>query len=319
MAESLTKNKQDAETLKKMVDKYFAPIQMISFKELTEGYFNVAYEIYLSNKKSVILKVAPAKNTRIMTYEKNIMLSEVNGMELAIKKGGIPVPKILGYDDSCTICDSSYFFMEKLEGSSLYTDKDSISQSDLDNIYTEMGRINKKINEIHCQCFGYPGNPEYQGKEWFPVFKKMLQAGINDSKNGNVDIKIPIDTLFNYLDRDKEIFAEITVPQLVHWDLWDGNIFVKNGKITGIIDWERCIWGDPLLEAGFRCYDMNPHFLKGYGIDSLSENQKRRAIWYDVYLFILQSLECEYRKYETMDMYNRAIDLLEKQFKKLAD
>lgn len=319
MADSLTKNKQSEKNLEKIVEKYFSPIKLNTYKELTEGYFNVAYEITLSNQKAIILKIAPSKETRIMTYETNIMFSEVNSMEMAYKKGGIPVPKILGYDNSCTICNSPYFFMEKLEGNSLFSIKSTIDKDTLSNIYTEIGRINKRINEIICPCFGYPGEPEFQGAEWYPVFKKMLQAGINDAQRGNVDIKIPINTLFEYLERDKEIFSEITEPRLVHWDLWDGNIFVKDGKITGIIDWERCIWGDPLLEVSFRCYDLNPNFLKGYGISSLTENQKRRSLWYDIYLFILQSLECEYRKYETMEFYDRSIKFLKEQFTKLSD
>ena len=319
MSDSSTKNKQSEQILAKMVEKYFYPIKMTSFKELTEGYFNVAYEIFLSNGNSVILKIAPSKEMRIMTYEINIMLSEVESLKMAFKKGGILVPKIIGYDDSCIICNSPYFFMEKLEGNSLFTVKNSIKQNILNDIYTEIGRINKKINEIRCPCFGYPGQTEFQGPEWFPIFKKMLQAGVDDAQRGSIDIKIPINKLFEYLERDKNVFSEVTVPQLVHWDLWDGNIFVKDGKVTGIIDWERCIWGDPLLEVGFRCYDMNPNFLKGYGISSLNENQKRRALWYDIYLFLLQSLECEYRNYETMDFYDRAIKFLKEQFEKLSD
>ena len=68
--ESLTKNKQNKETISKMVEKYFTPLRMVSFHELTEGYFNMAYEIHLSNGEQVILKIAPSKEMRVMTYEK---------------------------------------------------------------------------------------------------------------------------------------------------------------------------------------------------------------------------------------------------------
>ena len=37
---------------------------------MTEGYFNIAYEIHLSNEEQVILKIAPLKEVRVMTYEK---------------------------------------------------------------------------------------------------------------------------------------------------------------------------------------------------------------------------------------------------------
>ena len=31
----------------------------------------------------------------------------------------------------------------------------------------------------------------------------------------------------------------------------------KTGRIPGVIDWERCLWADPLMEVGFRTYDGN--------------------------------------------------------------
>ena len=64
----------------------------------------MAYEVTLSSGEAVILKVAPANGIRVMTYERNIMCAEVQAMEMALEHGGIPVPKVLGYDDSHTIC-----------------------------------------------------------------------------------------------------------------------------------------------------------------------------------------------------------------------
>ena len=31
--------------------------------------------------------------------------------------------------------------------------------------------------------------------------------------------------------------------------MWEGNIFVKDGEISGIIDWERAMWGEPVGKA----------------------------------------------------------------------
>lgn len=111
---SLTKNRQSKDTIAKMVEKYFTPLKMESYHELTEGCFNMAYEIRLSNGKQVILKIAPLTKIHVMTYEKNIMSAEVETMRLTMRNGQIPVPKVIGYDNSCTVCNSPYFFMEKL-------------------------------------------------------------------------------------------------------------------------------------------------------------------------------------------------------------
>lgn len=315
--ESLTKNKQSEDIIRKMVKKFFALDEMKTYRELTEGYFNVAYEVTLKSGNVVILKVAPPKEVSVMTYEKNIMFSEVEAMKMVAENIDIPAPKVLGYDDSCTICSSPYFFMERLDGHSLNFIKKNLSQDEIQNIYMEAGSINKKINDINCPCFGYPGQSEYQGQKWYSVFRKMLESGVSDANKGNVDLKIPISEMWNYLERDKYIFDEVTEPKLVHWDCWDGNIFVENGVITGFIDWERSLWADPLMEVGFRTYSDNTSFQKGYGLKTLTRNEKHRALWYDIYLMILVSSEYEYRKYETMDTYNLATSTLMKQFEQL--
>ena len=296
--ESLTKNRQSEETLRKMVERFFHPHELQSYKEMTEGYFNVAYEVTLSSGEAVILKVAPAPNVRLMSHERNIMYAEVQAMKKVREHGGIPVPEVLGYDNSNTICRSPYFFMEKLDGSSLNEMKDSLTREQIQGIYRETGKMCRKINSMICPCFGYPGQPEYQGTDWYQVFRRMLEAGIDDARQGNVDLQIPVDELLNCLTQDRDIFAEVTEPRLVHWDLWDGNVFVSDGKITGLIDWERCIWGDPLLEVGFRCHAENEFFRSGYGVARFTESEQRRILWYDIYLFVLASLECEYRKYD---------------------
>ena len=46
---------------------------------------------------------------------------------------------------------------------------------------------------------------------------------------------------------------EVTVPALVHFDLWPGNILVDRpadgpARIGGLIDGERMFWGDPLAD-----------------------------------------------------------------------
>lgn len=314
---SITKNKPQSDIIARMVEKFFAPLQMKSCRELTEGFFNAAYEICLQNNDKVVLKIAPAKETRVMTYEKNIMFSEVEAMKLAARYGGIPVPAVIGCDAGCTICSSPYFFMEKIEGQSLNAVKNTLTPSQIRNIYIETGKINKKINEVRLSAFGYPGQSDFQGNAWYPVFRRMLEAGVNDALRADVDLKIPIDRLWLYLERDRSVFEEVTEPRLVHWDCWDGNIFVESGKVTGIIDWERSLWGDPLMEVGFRTYSDNTHFQKGYGITALTESQKRRALWYDIYLLLLMSLEYEYRHYETPDIYVWSTRLLEEQFQKL--
>lgn len=312
MAASLTKNKKSNEEIVKMIQKGLGNINVIKIEELTEGFFNIAYLIELENNREVILKIAPPSDAVIMTHEKNIMYSEVTSMKMVEEKTNCPVAKILFYDNSHTICDVDYFIMEKLEGKSFNSIIGILSEADKENINYEMGIYNKQLNSIYGERFGYFGQPNKKGEDWFEVFKSIVGDAISDAQQLSVDLKISGEYILELLERDKGYFQEVKVPKFVHWDLWAGNIFVSDGKITGLIDFERCLWADELMEVGFRTYGYNQKFFQGYGIENLNNNQQIRVKWYDVYLFLICSIEGTYRNYETRDIYNWGTDMLKK-------
>lgn len=317
--QALTKNHQSEDKIRQMTHRAFGEGSYAAHKELTEGFFNTAYLVTLQDGREAVLKVAPAPGVRVMRYEKDIMQAEIEAMRLVEKVEGIPAPKVLFADESGELCASAYFFMEKLEGASLNSLRESgaVTQEEVIAAHEESGRICARLNAMHGLRFGYPGQPELQQTEWLPMFRIMLEMAFEDAKDGNVEEPITREELFALLERDKAAFAQVRTPCLVHWDLWDGNLFVKDGKVVGVIDWERCLWADPLMEVGFRTYDDDKSFLRGYAIGELTQEQATRALWYDIYLLLLMSLETEYRKYEGDGFHNWCTGLLRQQLDKV--
>lgn len=84
----------------------------------------------------------------------------------------------------------------------------------------------------------------------------------------------------------------------------DGNFFVKNGEITAMIDWERALWAEGLMEDRFRFHNKSRSFRTGYGIEQLTKSQLVRSRWYDVYLYLIMMFEGTYRHYDNNDQYN---------------
>ena len=308
--ESITKNRKHRADIECMMNREFPKLRAVQIKELKEGYFNAAYDVTLSDGRQVILKIAPVSDALIMSYEKNIMFSEVNAMKLVKAQSKVPVPEIYMYDAGCSVCDAPYFIMEKIPGKSLSAINQELSDKEKADIMRQVGAYTRQINAITGTEFGYPGQPDMQGSRWFPVFKKMMRLAVADAEKMEIDLKIDIEELFLSLDADESCFHEVQIPRLVHWDLWDGNIFVERGKVTGIIDFERAIWGDPLMEVGFRSYGQSTDFLEGYGKNEFTLNEKKRILWYDIYLFLLVALEYKYRKYETDNTYKWATEML---------
>jgi hypothetical protein len=97
---------------------------------------------------------------------------------------------------------------------------------------------------------------------------------------------------------------DVKEPALVDWDMWDGNIFVnpETKAITGIVDFERALWGDPLMEVNFGAFGLKPGLVHGYGVDLfVAPNAQICRALYNVYLWLIMVIECTFRQFETKD------------------
>lgn len=93
----------------------------------------------------------------------------------------------------------------------------------------------------------------------------MLQDAYSDAECFAIPLGVSERELSALLKRHRVYFAEATQPHLVHWNLWAGNIFVQERRVTGLIDFEQSMWADILMETGFRTSQQNAAFLRGYG------------------------------------------------------
>ncbi|WP_124067260.1 phosphotransferase [Clostridium sp. E02] len=307
---SRTKNNQTQETLNQMILNAFPQRISTSITELTEGYFNVAYRIAFEDGESVILKIAPPAGIPVMSYEKDMMKGEVMAMRIAAKSAHVPVAKILYYNEQFPVLNSPYFFMEFLEGQSFHLLKDQLSDEIKKKIKVNSGKLNRTINEITGEAFGYISQPDTWGPNWYSVFSQMINLALSDARQLSIDLKISTEKLLHQLKLSQYAFLEVTTPKLVHWDLWDGNLLIKDDRISGLIDWERALWGDPLMEAGFRSYGNSEDFKEGYQVKNISKTEQVRILWYDLYTLLLMAQECDYRRYDTRDMYDWATNQL---------
>lgn len=310
MPVSITKSAVSEEIIYKMVQKAFG-CEPKEITELTEGFFNVAYRIDLG-ARIVILKVAPSPEVEVLTCEKNIMWTEVDSMRMAKAKTNVPIPEIYYYDDSKELINRPYFFMQALIGRNFFTIMNDMSEEEKVGIFRQAGEYTRELNQITGERFGYYGQPDRQGDNWYVVFRNLILDAFSDLKRKNIAVPVEQEKLLVLLEADKECFDKVTIPRYVHWDIWAGNIFVENGRITGIIDFERAMWADELMEVGFRTYDYSAAFFEGYGKTDLNAEEKRRAQWYDMYLFLLMRTECDYRGYEGTWHYDWSGEMIEK-------
>ncbi|WP_179013817.1 phosphotransferase family protein [Paenibacillus sp. 79R4] len=288
----------------------FAGTKSIAYaEELTDGMYNTAYTLTLNDGKKVVLKVAPDSSIQSMRYEKGMMRCEVEVLRLLRARGDIPVPEVYYYSGDQT--DLEYFIMEYMSGVTFVKVKKSLPQEEREVIEAELGRLNRLINDIEGERFGYYALQEQQGTEWPDVLRSMFGGILADARDAGVSLPMTEDEIWSVLDQAQASLEEVKTPCLVHWDLWDGNVFIRDGRITGLIDCERALWGDYLLEFNFRTVSgQSAAFLRGYGIEQLTPSEKTRSQIYDLYLVLILHIECAYRKYEDQRHIEWATKLL---------
>lgn len=283
-----------------------------ALKELSDGWANAAYAVTLQDGRTVILKAAPTSDTRLMTYEQNLMTAEVEAMRLVKQEGCVPIPLIYAHDASETLVNCEYFIMEQLEGEPYNKVKDSLSVEQRSLIEFELGEYNRRINDIRGTHFGYfAQSSQPQDRSWRDTFHLMILDVLADGESAGVQLPASYDTIRQELAKRLHVLDEVTEPRLVHWDLWDGNVFVKDHSITGIIDFERALWGDPLMEIYFSHFNNSEPFLRGYRVAELTNGQRARRVLYDLYLDLILYIECPYRLYQDENHISWAYENME--------
>ncbi|WP_437275137.1 aminoglycoside phosphotransferase family protein [Sorangium sp. So ce375] len=308
--ESKTKNQKTRPQIAAMAARAFGGVALADGEdavlELKDGWFNAAYDIRLADGRQVILKIAPPRDAEVMLYEKNIMATEVAAMRLVRQNPAIPVPEVYSFDSAHDLCDSDYFFMEKIAADNLEHVSASLAPETQASIGLHIGEIVREINGFTGAYFGYDGNPDLRASTWREAFTKIMDSVLEDGARKGVAYDHGHDEIRAAVLRHAPALDEVTTPRLVHWDVWNPNVFVKEGRVAGIIDFERALWADPLMEAQFRLLSSESitSSMRGYGKTSFTFEEERRCRLYSLHLALVMNTECHYRNYDTDFVYN---------------
>jgi aminoglycoside phosphotransferase (APT) family kinase protein len=308
--ESKTKNRKTREQIESMVSRAFNGLGTAAgddvVLELKDGWFNASYKIRLADGRDVVLKIAPASDVEVMLYEKNIMATEVAAMRLVRQNPAIPVPEIYYFDDTHALCNADYFFMEHMTGDSLEHVSHSLAPVAKASIERHVGEIIREINSFPGAYFGYDGNPDLRADTWQEAFIMIFESVLEDAARKNVHFDFSYDELRAIVLKHVPALKEVTKPCLVHWDAWNPNFFVRDGIITGIIDFERALWAEPLMEAQFRRFGDSAvtDSMRGYGKTTFTFAEEQRSHLYALHLGLVMHTECFFRNYDNQEIFN---------------
>ncbi|GGD70036.1 aminoglycoside phosphotransferase family protein [Microbacterium murale] len=305
--ESRTKNRQDLEAIRAMVQRAYGHAQLLNGEqfaiELTHGWFNAAYKITLRDSRQVVLKVAPSPNTDVMTYERSLMLNELAAMDVLSRRATVRIPSVDFVDTTRTICDGFWFFMHYIEADNfgVLLEAGALSAETKQRLYEQLGTMNRELNGIVGPHFGPIGGPGFF--TWREAFLDLVHAALNDGIRARVDLGLAYDTIRSLVIKNSAVLEEVREPRFVSWDLWPSNVMVRDGKIVAAIDHERALYADPLMEAGFLGDELpvfgdSASFQLGYGFSEWSEPEQRRRRLYSLYFALVMTIEPSFRGHQ---------------------
>lgn len=311
-----SKNRQSENVLRKMVTLAFPGRELLTSEELTDGLCNAIYKITLDDGEAVVLKIAAKGRRGLLHNEPCLMKTEVEALRIAAECGCAPVPSVLFHSTDTSLCGGEFFFMEFAPGITLGKARNELEREELREYIIKTGALVGSISAVNGTRFGIVGcDDSFDCQHDFLLW--MFRNVIGDAEEMSVDFGVPKEEILSRLVAEKLLFDEVDVPHLVHYDIWENNLMIKDGEIVSVLDWERALFGDPLMEDRFRRYSRNPLFFQGVGINTPTESQLRRMLWYDILIFSTMMTEVYYRAYETDEQYHWAKGLFSESWRDL--
>lgn len=260
---------------------------MTAAQILSGGLFNTTYRLETENRR-VILRLGPVNRHLLLPYERHLMAAEGDVLNL-MKSRGIPTSDILTLDCSRELFDRDVMVVDCLDAVCLSTME--VDKETEHRLCREAGRLTAKIHELTAADL--PGSSEKPfgrysnvlmgqgGATWKEALLTELSQWRSLAEPAGVFHSRECDRIEDWFHSHSHVLDSVTVPHLVHGDLWYGNILVdKDHNLTAIIDGDRAFFGDPDFEMATG-WMISDSFLEGYGrgLDMSEEAVLRRRLY----------------------------------------
>lgn len=301
--DAASKNRQSDEKICELTGRAFPGRTVTGIAEMNAGMCNALYKITLDDARRVVLKISSPGMRNKCSNERWLMESESEALRLIEARAPqVSAPRLLYYDDSLTVCTGKYLFMEYVDGELMAERLDALEPEQADALHREVGRYVNRIGEVKNDRFGIVGSGE-EFDSLFGLVKLLVYNVVGDLEKNGADVGVPFDEVRTRLERDKPHFDAYTgAPSMVHFDIWENNIILKNDRIAGLLDWERTLWGEVLMEERFRDYNDIPAFyegfFEGFGRSEFTCSERMRMKWYDIWMDFASMNERYFRMYE---------------------
>jgi len=258
----------------------------LAFEPVRTGKHNTSYFVRGAGD-DIVLRISPPDDAGFLFYEQRMMAQEPELHALLRAETSVPVADILAYDDSRALLHRDYLLMERLPGRPL-TDA-GLSGRQMDGVLEQVGRYLAQMHALVADRYGYLGahRPMQPQSTWVEAFAVMWNRLLDDVVACGGYRPEEANALRRLLEVYRPHFDRPVTASLLHMDIWSQNILVNDGgHVTGLVDLDRALWGDPEIEFAVLdyCGISEPSFWQGYGrARDLSFPAQIRARFYLLY------------------------------------
>ncbi|WP_149549255.1 phosphotransferase family protein [Streptomyces marokkonensis] len=275
------------------------PDALARVRTLTGGTYNTVEELLLTDGSRYVLKIPPAPAAPGLRYERRLLVAEA-AFCAGAAEAGVPAPHAVSVGEDAL---PPHLLMTACPGSP-WTEV-APAGAERAELRRELGRQVARLHRVTGPGHGYPsGALGPLAPDWPTAFTAMTDAVLADARDHGAPLPRPADEVAAVIRGAAAALDEVTVPVLVHFDLWPGNILVERpaagqARIGGLIDGERMFWGDPLADfvslALLGDIREDEAFLAGYreagGHVAFDAAARVRLALYRAYLYLIMITE----------------------------
>lgn len=274
------------------------PASLAERLPLDGGTYNTVEELRLTDGTRLILKIPPPPTAPGLTHERELL-----GGEAEFCRGagsvGVPAPRVAGVALDESAPAGRHILLTHCPGGGW----EGLEPGQEARLRRELGGLVARLHRVTGPGFGYPsGVFGPLTADWRTAFAALYDGVLDDARRFRAWLPLPVDEVARTARLAYDALDEVTVPKLVHFDLWQGNILVERGespRVGGLIDGERMFWGDPVADfvslALLGDIGQDADFLTGYqeagGEIEFTPSVRRRYALYRSYLYLIMLIE----------------------------
>lgn len=221
-------------------------------------------------------ELASGKEAIIRCHPKGIKNGYFHTEAAAAKKAkqaGLPSYDTLAVHDYEGGDDFAFQVIEKLTGTAI---KKWLEQHPRDEpkLLPQIGRMMARLHQVEVDGFGPFDNAKAKDGEFVGLhatFADAVRAGLPFNLDVMEKEKVltgeQVEAVTKLFGDDNPILA-VSKAVLVHNDFADWNLLTDGENITGILDWDECVAGDPVSDIACWSTFFDPErldaFLEGY-------------------------------------------------------